>query len=143
MGNCSNASNNKRRERMKNQQNAEKENIVNNGINSQSQVINIVSSQNQLNQTENNSNLKAANNNSINYYLICPDCQMRSPHIEKLYYDDESKDFLVKYTCICSNDMKQKEIPLMKILSNKEPLNLCILHTEQKLNVKIQQMVQL
>ena len=133
MGNCSNASNNKRRERMKNQQNAEKENIVNNGINSQSQVINIVSSQNQLNQTENNSNLKAANNNSINYYLICPDCQMRSPHIEKLYYDDESKDFLVKYTCICSNDMKQKEIPLMKILSNKEPLNLCILHTEQKL----------
>ena len=93
-----------------------------------------ISNQNQNKQNEYNANLNdPANVNNMNYYLICPDCQMRSPHIEKLYYNDESRDFLVKYTCICDNNLNVKEIPLMKILSNKEPLNLCILHSEQKL----------
>ena len=57
------------------------------------------------------------NKNGIKYYLICPDCSMRSPHIEKLYYDDNSQQFLVKYTCICNNDtFHPKEIPLIKYL---------------------------
>ena len=35
---------------------------------------------------------------STNYYLLCPDCSIRSPHIEKFCYDNKVKDFLVKYT---------------------------------------------
>ena len=73
-------------------------------------------------------------NSNINYYLICPDCSSRSPHIEKLYYNEESKQFFVKYTCVCNdNTMHSKEIPLMNILSNKEPLNLCNIHADKKL----------
>ena len=74
------------------------------------------------------------NNKDINYYLICPDCSMRSPHIEKLYYDDNSQQFLVKYTCICNNDnFHPKEIPLINLYSNKIPLNTCNIHSSNKL----------
>ena len=73
-------------------------------------------------------------NELINYYLICPECQERSPHIEKLYYDENTKEFLVKYTCICSdNTMHSKEIPFMQIVRNKEPTNKCNIHLENKL----------
>ena len=137
MGNCSSTANDKRREREKeriqNQQNLQNGNGLNTENNTQNQIIS-TANQNQNKPNEYNSNLNGpANMNNMNYYLICPDCQMRSPHIEKLYYNDESRDFLVKYTCICDNNLNVKEIPLMKILSNKEPLNLCILHSEKKL----------
>ena len=69
-----------------------------------------------------------------NYYLICPDCEIRSPHIEKLYYNEDLKDFMVKYTCICFEDTKKsKEIALIKILSTVEPKNICNIHSENKL----------
>ena len=69
-----------------------------------------------------------------NYYLKCPDCLVRSPHIEKLYYDKNLKDFLVKYTCICmDNTLYPKETALVNILSNKEPLNTCNIHVNNKL----------
>ena len=69
-----------------------------------------------------------------NYYLICPDCEIRSPHIEKLYYNEDLKDFMVKYTCICFEDTKKsKEIALIKILSTVEPKNTCNIHSENKL----------
>ena len=124
MGNCNNSSNDQRREREKNLKNSLKSN--NDEQNKENH------SQNQIDET--NSNLKGEKKiNDINYYLICPDCFIRSPHIEKIYYDENSKDFLVKYTCICSNVDNSKETPLMRILSNKEPLNLCTLHQENKL----------
>ena len=90
------------------------------------------------NQNINNNNLRSQNNpnrkkNSVNHYLICPECSERSPHIEKLYYDNKSKDFLVKYTCICNDNNVPKEIPLINILSNKEPLNNCNIHPNNKL----------
>jgi len=73
-------------------------------------------------------------NSNINYYLVCPDCSVRSPHVEKLYYNEESKQFFVKYTCVCNeNTMHSKEIPLMNLLSNKEPLNYCNIHKDKKL----------
>ena len=72
-------------------------------------------------------------NNSI--YLICPICEIRSPHIEKLYYKEDIEDFMVKYTCICfDNTLESKEIQLIKILGNTEPKNICIKHPENKLN---------
>ena len=78
-------------------------------------------------------NLNNDTPNSSNCYLLCPDCSKCSPHIEKLYYDNKSKDFLVNYTCICGTNPKEKEIPLIKILSNKEPLNMCDIHLKNKL----------
>ena len=69
-----------------------------------------------------------------NYYLICPDCEIRSPHIEKLYYDEDLKDIMVKYTCICfQNPRKAKEIQLIKIFGKDEPKNMCNIHPEFKL----------
>jgi len=69
-----------------------------------------------------------------NYYLICPDCEIRSPHIEKLYYDEDLKDIMVKYTCICfQNPRKAKEIQLIKIFGKDEPKNICNIHPEFKL----------
>ena len=87
------------------------------------------------NNTRKNKNIKnKQNKNGVKYYLICPDCSMRSPHIEKLYYDDNSQQFLVKYTCICNDDtFHPKEIPLINIYSNKIPLNTCIIHSNNKL----------
>ena len=65
----------------------------------------ITINQNINNNTTNNNNLRSQNNqdkkrNSVNHYLICPECSIRSPHIEKLYYDNKSKDFLVIYVMI-------------------------------------------
>ena len=79
--------------------------------------------------TENNEN-----NNNINYWLVCPDCSERSPHIEKLYYDKETKNFSVKYSCICHDNVNYpKEALLLNIISNREPQNLCIIHPGEKL----------
>lgn len=129
MGNCSNASNDQRRQREKNIRNSLKQN------NDEQNKENL--SQNQLNQRERDeksNNLKSSKiKEEPNYYLICPDCQMRSPHIEKLYFDEKTKQFLVKYTCICNNIVNSKEIPLLNILTKKEPLNLCTIHLENKL----------
>ena len=73
-------------------------------------------------------------NKESNYYLICPICSERSPHIEELYYDDKSKDFIVKFTCICfENTNYSKETKFLEILSNKEPLNICSIHPGNKL----------
>ena len=93
---------------------------------------------NPKNATENSKSIKNSQNsqNKItqNYYLICPNCHAHSPHIEKLYYHNNSKDFLVKYTSICNNNnLIPKEIPLIKILNNKEPLNVCNIHLNNKL----------
>lgn len=84
---------------------------------------------------ENNRNNDISeNNDKINYWLICPDCSKRSPHIEKLYYDKETQNFSVKYSCIChDNIIYPKEAHLLDIISNREPQNLCIIHPEQKL----------
>ena len=69
-----------------------------------------------------------------NYYLICPNCEIRSPHIEKLFYKEDIEDFMVKYTCICfDNTREPKEIQLIKILGKTEPKNTCIIHPENKL----------
>ena len=70
---------------------------------------------------------------STNYYLLCPDCSIRTPHIEKFCYDNKVKDFLVKYTCICHHNYSPKEVPLSNLLDNKEPLNKCNIHLNNKL----------
>ena len=142
MGAC-NTTNDRSRERKNKQQESPETQAKEDGINSSDikdkniSVNNIQEEKDNLNNdnSNNNNNLKEnQNNNDINYYLICPDCSMRSPHIEKLYYDEKSKNFLVKYTCICQeNPMEPKKVPLLNILSNKEPNNTCNIHPDNKL----------
>ena len=87
---------------------------------------------NNNNFNDNNNNLNDNNNN--NYYIICPDCLIRSPHVEKIYYDDDNKDFLVKFTCICQDNPRHaKKIPLQNIITTREPSNTCNIHPNNKL----------
>ena len=124
MGSCNNSSNDKRREMR------QTENISENNNNSNQNL----QAENKLESKMINNKEELNNSDSIDYYLICPDCSERSPHIEKLYYDEHSKEFLVKYTCVCNeNTMHSKEIQLMKILNKKEPTNKCNIHLENKL----------
>ena len=105
MGNCTNSNNEQRRERLQNKKNSLKQ------INEEGNKENIDLNSANINKKDNN--LKPSlKNEENNYYLICPDCLMRSPHIEKLYYDENLKEFLVKYTCICNNISNPKKITL-------------------------------
>ena len=118
--------NNKIKEENKNENNS------NNEIKEEN--INENSNKNNIKEENNKENIIENNNYGMNIYLICPNCSERSPHIEKLYYDDKSKDFLVKYTCICFENTKvPKETKFMEILSNNEPLNICSIHPGNKL----------
>ena len=131
MGNCSNSSNEQRREREK-QKLKNVQNISNITTNNEENKENF--NQNTINPNQTASNVKSSFKKvEPNYYLICPDCLMRSPHIEELYYDENAKEFFVKYTCICNNLMNIKESPFLKLLTNEEPLNMCTLHQEKKL----------
>ena len=116
MGNCNNNLNDKRR---KNKQDLNPESLLKEENNNNSNT-NIITDQSE--------------NKNQNYYLLCPDCLMRSPHIEKLYYDETKNDFMIKYTCICNdNTMHSKERSLKDIVNNKEPLNTCNIHLDNKL----------
>ena len=59
------------------------------------------------------------------YYLVCPNCKCRIPHIEEINYDDNNNDFKVLYNCSC---IKSKESYLRFLFSIKEPSNLCNIH---------------
>ena len=122
MGSCTNESNDKH-----------KKIIQENQVRESTKLNNI--SQN-LRESNNKGMIQEPSKNQINenYYLICPICEIRSPHIEKLYYKEDIEDFMVKYTCICfDNTLESKEIQLIKILGKTEPKNMCIIHQENKL----------
>ena len=141
MGACS-STNDRRREKQNSRQElpetASKANEINTNAN-EKQITEVNNNPEEKNIVNNEStnvdNLKVSqNNNNLNYYLICPNCSMRSPHIEKLYYDDNNKEFAVKYTCICQENPKEaKKVSLLNILSNKEPINTCNIHLDNKL----------
>ena len=130
MGACNNSSNDKRR--LKNKVETTSEVVLNEKNYNNNTITNEVTDTTEnKNQTQ---ILGQKDLNSCNYYLICPDCLMRSPHIEKLYYNEELKNFLVKYTCICNeNTIHSKEVSLMEIVNNKEPINTCNIHIDNKL----------
>ena len=151
MGVCNNGSRSEKRKIITNNKQSEggsiqniNNDIGNNGLDGNMNNNNSISNNNNINinvsgneEEKNKITILKTNeytNSNINYYLVCPDCSVRSPHVEKLYYNEESKQFFVRYTCVCNkNTMHSKEIPLMNLLSNKEPLNFCNIHTDKKL----------
>ena len=125
MGTCDNSSNQRHKQI---QRGKSGENNALSQMNNSSTNFKINNEQGMIKENPNDASLKD------NYYLICPDCQIRSPHIEKLYYDEDLKDIMVKYTCICfQNPRKSKEIQLIKIFGKTEPKNMCNIHPEFKL----------
>jgi WD40 repeat protein len=81
-----------------------------------------------------NKSSNSFSNNGIIIYIVCPNCSERTPHLEGIYYDEKSKDFLVKYTCICKGGKgKFEDVNFEKILSNKRPKNNCNIHTKEQL----------
>ena len=121
MGTCDNRSSQRHKEVLKNNSNEKKASPQINNSTLNSKIIN-------------EPGMIKENPDNDNYYLICPDCQIRSPHIEKLYYNEDLKDIMVKYTCICfQNPRKSKEIQLINIFGKNEPKNMCIIHPEFKL----------
>ena len=151
MGVCNNGSRSEKRKIITNNKQSEggsiqniNNDVGNNGLDGNMNNNNSISNNNNINinvsgneEEKNKITILKTNeytNSNINYYLVCPDCSVRSPHVEKLYYNEESKQFFVRYTCVCNkNTMHSKEIPLMNLLSNKEPLNFCNIHTDKKL----------
>ena len=94
MGTCNNKLNEKHRKiiQSNNPTNSYKES---NKLNNSSQNIKESSFKEMIKENPNNISINE------NYYLICPQCKIRSPHIEKLYYKEDIEEFMVKYTCIC------------------------------------------
>ena len=131
MGTCQ-SSNERRRQRIENKQDsAEFEAKIN-------YEKNIHEFNNNIKEKENNKNNEpisnSINENKNNFYLVCPNCSERSPHIEKMYYDEKTQDFLVQYTCLCLENTSEPKVgKFMDILKNIEPSNICSLHPGNKL----------
>lgn len=75
---------------------------------------------------ENNKNGKSYENLSKdnNYYLICPDCGLKTPSIQNIIYEDTKDDFIIKYNCECNNLQNNiKSAVLFNFISNVRPSN--------------------
>ena len=89
-----------------------------------------------LNNIENNLNQNDLNQNNIiseekntlniqkNYYLICPLCKMRIPHIINI--EEHDNDIKIHYKCICDNI--ENEASINEMISDNKPSNLCPNH---------------
>ena len=125
MGICSNEKSQEKRRKKK--ESLEKESLSN----EKNQNDNQEEEKNNDNQdtSEKNKNILKESQNGMNIYLLCPDCSIRSPYVDKIYYDETTDDFLVNYICLCNEDpTTPKTITLKNLLSNKEPVNECNLH---------------
>lgn len=103
--------------------------IINKQIKEEEKEINNIESDNIniIKSEEQNKDIKK-------YYLVCPICNCHTTYIDKIYYNNNVKQILIKYSCICNgNSLDMKEISLINILSNKEPINNCKIHLNNKL----------
>jgi WD40 repeat protein len=73
-------------------------------------------------------------NQSKDYYLVCPNCQCRNPHIENVNIDIDQRDFNVSYYCACNILNKEPKISSLSLLINENiPANLCPIHSNKTL----------
>ena len=73
--------------------------------------------------------------NKNEYYFICPNCKTRSPHIKNIYLDQNDNLLKVLYRCACNNSEKEKESPLILMISKNIPENKCPIHEDYYLNL--------
>ena len=128
MGICSNDNDKRRQEKIKKKRESlEKESLSNekNPKDNQEEKNN----NDNPDTSEKNKNFLKESQNGMIIYLLCPDCSIRSPYVDKIYFDEATDDLLVNYKCLCNEDQTtQKTITLKNLLSNKEPVNECNLH---------------
>jgi WD40 repeat protein len=64
------------------------------------------------------------------YYFVCSRCKCRNPHIEKVNFDVNKKEFNAFYYCPCfNNSIKYIEVPLELLINSKSPSNICPIHS--------------
>ena len=66
------------------------------------------------------------------YYLICPNCKDKTPHINKIIFDKKNNDLNIYYNCICLNG-RSSECKTNDIININKPLNFCYQHLREKL----------
>ena len=64
------------------------------------------------------------------YYLECPQCKC-VPHITDVELNSEKNDYIIKYICHCSGNVKQED--LTGLLTTIKPNNLCTFHPENRI----------
>ena len=54
---------------------------------------------------------------------MCPECKNYYPKIENFEYNDDIKDLIIKYTCLCFKEEKNipKKSPLINFISTNIP----------------------
>ena len=58
------------------------------------------------------------------YYIVCPDCKTHYPIIEDISYNENIKDLIIEYTCLCFNEKNNaKNSPLINFINLKCPIN--------------------
>ena len=69
---------------------------------------------------------------SKDYYLVCPNCQCRNPHIENVNIDIDHREFNVSYYCACNILNKEPKSSSLSLLINEiKPANLCPIHSNK------------
>ena len=75
-------------------------------------------------------------NGPIDYYIVCLNCQCRSPYIEKINFDCNLMDINVSYYCACLPECNNSQNEFLeKLISSKKPLNLCPIHSNNTLKL--------
>ena len=65
------------------------------------------------------------------YYLVCPKCECRNPHIENVNVDIDHRDFNVSYCCACNKETESSSLSLL--INENKPTNLCPIHSNKSL----------
>ena len=72
---------------------------------------------------------------SKDYYLVCPNCQCRNPHIENVNVDIDQREFNISYYCACNIPNKEpKYSTLSSLINENKPSNKCPIHSNKILN---------
>jgi WD40 repeat protein len=95
-------------------------------INENKSNINLIEESNELKNNDLNKNY----DENKDYYFVCSRCKCRNPHIEKVNFDVNKKEFNAFYYCPCfNNSIKYIEVPLELLINSKSPSNICPIHS--------------
>lgn len=71
-------------------------------------------------------------------FLMCPECQIRSPHLKNIFYDVNENEIKAEYKCVCFQNKKKnftKEISLNLMITGIQPSNPCPKHLSNHLTL--------
>ena len=103
----------------------------------------IINNMNSLEENENNINLSEEINSydsepKKEFFLMCPECQNRLPHLKNVFYDINDNEIKAEYRCVCFQNKKKsftKEISLNLMMTAIQPSNPCPKHLSNHLTL--------